>query len=180
MKTKTINLYTLEELSEDSREKAFSKWKEDDDYHFLSDDLNEKLHELLQEYGIKDTNDTSKPGTKPTEVQYSLSSCQGDGVMFEGKYIYTYNFASYLIEIEHSGHYYHSYSKSYATSLEGEEVDNWHEVEKAFDVIYQKICKELERYGYDYIENEDSMESFTGSCEANEYTFEANGVMNNT
>ena len=180
MKTKTINLYTLEELSEDSREKAHGKWIVDNDYHLLSDYLNERLHELLEENGIKDTNDTSKAGTKPTQVLYSLSCSQGDGAMFEGEYIYTYKLTSYLIEIKHSGMYYHSNSKSYTTTdLEGEDVDNGEEVEQEFDVIYRKICKELERYGYDYIEYEDSMENFGQACEANEYTFEANGVMNN-
>ena len=180
MKTKTIKLYTLEELSEESKEKALSGWREDNDYMFLSDDLNERLSELLEENGIKDTNDTSKAGTKPTQVQYSLSHSQGDGAMFQGVYIYTYNFTGYLIEIKHSGRYYHYNSKSYTTTdLEGEEVDNWKEVEQEFDVIYQKICGELEQHGYDYIEYEDSMENFAQSCEANEYTFEANGVMNN-
>lgn len=69
---KTITLYTVEELKEANPEgyaKAHAKYKEGNDYMFMEDCLNERLHELLEEKGIMDTNDTSKAGTKPTRVR---------------------------------------------------------------------------------------------------------------
>ena len=180
MITKTINLYTINELSSEAKERALSKWVQNNDYMFLSDYLNERLFELLEEKGIKDTNDTSKAGTRPTQVMYSLSYCQGDGAMFEGDFIYTHKGKKYVITVKHSGRYYHYNSKDfYIHDEEGEEVNEWEEVEEAFNVEYKAICKELEHQGYEYIEYEDSMECFEGSCEANEYTFTIDGIMDN-
>ncbi len=175
--TKEYNIYTIDELSKEAQEKAHKKWIEGNDYYFLSDDMNEKLHELLEENNIKDLNDTSKPGTKPTQVVYSLSYCQGDGAMFEGMF----QWKEYTIHIKHSGHYYHYNSKNFSIMLTEteEEPDNYQEVEEAFNTLYVDICKKLERYGYDYIEYEDSMEAFKEACEANEYTFLEDGNMFN-
>ena len=179
MKTKTINLYTIEELKkedEKSYDKAIQYFRDSNDYIFLSDRMNEELHELLQYHGIVDTNDTSKPGTSPTQVLYSLSYCQGDGAMFDGGYIYTYNGKKYVITVKYDGSY--SNSKSFYTHDEdGNEVDNWEEVETAFNVVYQDICEELERYGYDFMEYEDSEESIKENCKANEYYFTIDGVL---
>lgn len=175
MTTKTIDLYKLEELSKEAQKKAHSKWVENNDYHFLSDYLAERLHELLEENNIKDTNDTSKPGTKPTPVFYSLSYSQGDGAMFEGDF----EWDDYRVNIQHAGHYYHYNSK--IINIESIETDEEasEKVHADFDEIYIKICKELERYGYDFIEQEDSFENFQEMCEANEYTFLENGIMEN-
>lgn len=175
MKTKTIILYTLDELSKEAQEKAHSKWVENNDYYFLSDYLNERLHELLGENGIKDTNDTSKSGTKPTPVLYSLSCSQGDGCMFEGDF----EWKSYRVNIQHAGHYYHYNSKIINIELIKTDKEASEKIHADFDKIYIKICKELERYGYDFIEQEDSFENFREACEANEYTFLEDGTMEN-
>lgn len=178
--TKTYNVYKLEEITPEAQEKARAKWSEKNDYYFLSDYLNEKLHELLEEKGIKDLNDTSKAGTRPTQVIYSLGYSQGDGCMFEGDYIYTHKDKKYVITVKQSGRYTHYNSKTFYThNEEGEEVDNWEEVEDAFNADYKDICKELERQGYNFIEYEDSMESFQEACDANEYTFLEDGTMFN-
>jgi len=50
---------------------------------------------------------------------------------------------------------------------------------KDFEKIYQRICKELEKNGYGFIEWEDSEESFIDACSANDWTFRANGDMEN-
>lgn len=179
MKTKTINLYSYQELSDEAKKKAHAKWREDNDYMFLENDMNEWLHELLKENKIKDVYGTYNEKdlntfgqtSKRANVRYSLSYCQGDGVMFEG----TFEWEDHMLKITHNGHYYHSHSK----------IVDWidqpqSEVqERRFEEIYQKICKELERRGYDYIEYEDSEESFIEACEANDYTFRENGVMEN-
>lgn len=181
MKTKTITLYSLSELSKEAQERAHKEWVSHNDYIFLSDCLNERLHEDLLENGITDLNDTSKPGTKPTKVQYSLFSSPGDGCMFAGDF----KWKTYTVHIKQRGLYTHSYSK---------EIDIWDENENSlyneasgkveklygeFETIYQKICKNLERYGYDWIEEENSFENFKESCDANEYTFLESGIMEN-
>lgn len=143
--TKVYEVYNYEELTDEAKEKALAKWVEGNDYYFLSDYLNERLHELLEENKIADTNDTSKAGTKPTQVQYSLSCCQGDGAMFEGVFMWK----GYTVKVKHSGHYTHYNSKT------------------------------IDIYKYDFIEYEDSMEAFEQACEANEYTFTIDGVIDN-
>jgi len=138
MKTKTINVYTIDELSPEAQEKARTKYNESNDYYFLEDYMNNRLHELLEENHIKDLNDTSKSGTKPTQVLYSLSYSQGDGAMFEGNYIWN----GYSITIKNIGNYYrHSID---IVDEEGNELET-DEPLKAFEIIYQKICKELEK-----------------------------------
>ncbi len=182
MKTisKEYVLYSYDELSEKAQEKALDNFRKDNEYIFLSDCLSQRLHELLEEYDIKDTNDTSKPGTTPTQVMYSLSYCQGDGCMFEG----VFEWKKYTVYIKHNGRYYHSNSKFieiHETDNQGFDIgeDYEPEVYKEFEELYQKICKELEKYGYDFIEYEDSEENFRESCEANEYTFLEDGTMMN-
>ncbi len=176
--TKEYTIYTVEELTQEARDKAHNKFNENNDYSFLSDNLNERLHELLEENNIKDLNDTSKPSTKPTPVLYSLSNSQGDGAMFEGYFEWN----DYTIKIKQSGHYSHSNSKTieiYKDDEKGNAIDADEKVYTEFEKIYQSICKELERIGYDFIEYEDSEENFLQQCEANEYTFLADGTMFN-
>ena len=179
MKTKTITLYEYSELSQKAKNKALAKWCENNDMPFLADNLAERLHELLEENGIKDTNDTSKAGTKPTPVLYSLSSCQGDGAMFEG----TFTWGKYTVYIKHSGRYYHSNSKTIEivdeNGHEASEENHNESLNDDFEEVYQAICKELERMGYDEIEHENSEENFIEMCEANEWTFREDGTMEN-
>ena len=177
MKTikKEYQLFIFDELDQKAKDKALNRYIEDNDYMFLSDYLNERLHELLQENKITDTNDTSKPGTKPTQVLYSLSYSQGDGCMFEGYFIWNH----YNVDIKHSGHYNHENSKIITiTDEEGNEITD-NEPNEVFNTLYVKICKELEQYGYNEIEYQNSEEVFRETCEANEYTFLSDGTMFN-
>lgn len=171
MKTKTINLYSFNELSKEAQEKARAEWASKNDYPFLNEWMTERLKDLLAEHKIK---------SDDMKVYYSLSYCQGDGAMFTGEFIWK----KYTIFITHSGHYHHSNSKSieiHETNNLGIDIGDDYEpkVYADFEKIYQKICKELERYGYDLIETEDSMENFKEMCDANDYFFTMDGVMEN-
>jgi len=167
MKIKEIQVYTIDELTPEAQEKARQNYIADEDYPFLEEDMNYKLDELLKEEGI--TSDKTK-------VYYSLSCCQGDGAMFEG-YL---KWKNYTVNIKHSGHYYHSNSKTLEIL---EDTEEQAEADKTiydlFEVVYYRICKELERYGYDVIETNDSMENFMENCRANDYTFTLSGKMEN-
>ena len=166
MKTKTINLYSFDELSKEAQEKARVEYNtsKDQDNYLLTEFLEERLQDLLKENKIKSDN---------VKIMYSLSYCQGDGVMFSGNF----NWGTWKVDIKHSGHYYHSNSKD----IEMYQVDDesiypeQHTLDK-FEKIYQSICKELEKYGYDIIETEDSMENFKENCEANDFLFTIDGV----
>lgn len=181
MKTikKEYQVFTVNELTQEARDKARQTFNEDNDYPFMSDCMNERLHELLEDNKIKDLNDTSKAGTKPTQVLYSLSHSQGDGAMFAGNFEWN----GYQVTIKHSGHYYHENSKTINIEKYTEPPQEYEQADEKtceqFDALYVKICKELEHYGYDFIDNEDSEENFINTCEANEYTFLANGTMFN-
>lgn len=171
--TKNYNVYTFDELSQEAKDKARNNFIAQNEYYFLPDNMNERLHELLEENNIEDLNNT-----KPTQVLYSLSCCQGDGAMFEGVFLWK----GYTIEVRHSGNYCHYNSKTIVsiTREDADVTDEEHDrIYEKFNDLYISICKELERYGYNYIEYEDSEEYFAETCEANGYTFLESGEMFN-
>ncbi len=164
--TKEYKVYNFDELTQEAKDKARNNWNKNDDIPFLLEDIRDRLSELLEENKI-----TGEP-----RIFYSLSYCQGDGVMFEGYFEWN----GYSLDIKHSGHYYHSYCKTLdITDEEGNQPET-DEPELAFESIYQDICKELEKYGYDVIETAQSEENFKDICEANEYTFLEDGTMFNS
>ena len=164
MKTTTINLYDYKELDEKARAKALSNWNEDNDFPFLEECMLESLSEQLQKEKIEPIKE---------KITYSLGYSQGDGAMFYG----SYKWKGYDVEIQHSGNYSHSYSKT--IRIEKGEKEASEKTYKQFEAIFQNICKTLEKYGYDVIEQEQSEENFIETCEANEYTFESDGTMRN-
>lgn len=178
--TKVYEVYELEELSKEAQEKARAKWAQGNDYYFLEDVLNERLKEQLEERGIKYLKYPNKEGLP--KVIYSLSYCQGDGACFIGEFEYK----SITLYITHRDNFY---THSRTASIEAQETKNlgyhideseevYKEV-KEFERIYEEICNELERQGYDFIEYEDSMEAFSEACDANGYTFTKDGEMDN-
>jgi len=173
MKTKTINLYTIEELKKESKDGfkfAHNEYKSNNDYYFMEECMTEYLKELLTENNIK------YDGTSNLKVMYSLSWCQGDGAMFTGNVEYKGN----NVKITHEGHYYHNNSKNidiYREEENGEEYNANDDILEEFNNVYVFICKKLERYGYDFIEEEDSEESFMDTSEANEYLYTIEGEL---
>ncbi len=165
MQTKTYNVYTFDELDEKAKEKAREWFRVGNDYPFLSDALEEYAKDLLEDAKIKADN---------VKVYYSLSYCQGDGVMLEmsgtwGKFNFT---------VKQSGHYYHYNSKtielwdeSGELSMDADEKDY-----TEFNDLYVSICLTLKNYGYDYIDAEDSNENVDNNIINNDYTFLADGT----
>lgn len=167
MKTKTINLYSLDELSKEAQEKAHQEWIENDDMPFLSEDMTEYLKELLKENNL--TYD------EVPKVYYSLSYCQGDGAMFEG----TVYYGAITARIKHSGHYYHYNSKELDLTMTRTGNEAPESSYLKFNNIYVDICEQLAKYGYAEIEDKQSFEYFKDICEANDYTFTSKGKMEN-
>jgi hypothetical protein len=172
MKEITIKLYSFEELSEEAQEKARQDWNEHNDMPFLTDDLREYIHEELKERGYKvlGVSTSANPSIRPL---YSLSYCQGDGLMFEGT---VEDKKGNVYTIKQDGRYYHEYSKTIdGVDKNGNEID----CTKFDETVYQPICKKVAQRGYDEIEYHESKECFAETCEANGYTFEADGTMRN-
>lgn len=165
--TKTINLYELSELTDKAKEKALADWNEGNDFPIMQSHMINLLKERLDERGIQYDADS-------IDVRYSLSYSQGDGFMFLGKV----QWEGYYIVIKHSGHYFHSNSKDIDIYEDANQNDHADEkVGEEFEKVYQEICDQMERIGYDEIEYQQSMELFTETCEDNEYMFTADGTM---
>ena len=71
MRTKTINVYTYSELSEKAKEYAIMTYGRFNDEEFLTEEMELQLHDA---------------GFPDAKVNWSLSSCQGDGVCFMGEW----------------------------------------------------------------------------------------------
>ncbi len=171
--TKEYKLYTVNELSPEAREKARIKFNENEDYPFLTDDLREYIHEELKErgYEVLGVSTSANPSIRPL---YSLSYCQGDGLMFEGTVREIKTGKEYTIK--HAGHYYHEQN----TSIGGEDKDgNEIDTTDFEETVYIPICEIVARRGYEIIEYEESEENFVQTCEANGYTFLSDGTMFN-
>lgn len=172
MKTKTIKLYEYSELTPEAQKRAFEHWREHsfDDYG-LQVHMDNAIEPLLEQHGIVPVSTADKKyDSKHAMIWYSLSNCQGDGVMFEG----TFTWKNWTVNIQQRGHYYHSMSKVIELSNDsGDEPTE--EDEKAFEAIYQDICAVLEKSGYSYIEEVQSEAYFIEECNANEWTFRSNG-----
>lgn len=169
MELKQIEIYKYDELSEDAKQKALSDYNQNNDYDFLSDDLNEYLKQLLEDNNIKGD----------AKLFYSLSYCQGDGVCFEGNFEYK----GIDFKIEHNnGHYYHNnsvniyYDEDDEDDLKNDVIES---IYLEFKATFEDICDKIEKSGYSQIEYQDSEENFKEMCDANEYTFRASGEMEN-
>lgn len=168
--TKTFEVYEYSELSKEAQKKALDAWNEGNDMPFLGSILNDECGQLLREARIECT-------SNHPVVNYSLGYSQGDGAMFEG----SFSWNDYTIKIKHQGHYYHSNSKSIEMYkiVDGQEIEANEEDELQFDFIYKSICKKLEKYGYDWIEDEQSEAHFIDECNANEWLFTEDGIIFN-
>ena len=168
--TKTYEVYSYSELSDKAQKSAVSDWNEHNDMPFLQSMLNDECNQLIREQGITCT-------SNHPVCLYSLSNSQGDGLMFEG----TFEFKGHSVTVKHSGNYYYSHSK-YTTwnDFIGEDKETEENaIAKEFENIYQSICKKLEKYGYDTIENETSEAHFIDVCNDYEWTFTEDGKMLN-
>ncbi len=166
MRTVSKTIYKFDELNDEAKQKAIEWYREGDDMPFLSDDMNEYLGELLEEYKFKNDG---------VRLFYSLSYSQGDGAMFTGEI----SWKGYTFTIEHYGHYYHENSKQITeiTRNNGNEITDktWSKMFNEFESVYVEICKKVRDYGYSIIEDAQSDETIAENIEANEYEFNEDG-----
>ena len=178
MKQKTIDIYEYSELSPEAKEKALQHFRENNfDTYGLQVHLDNEIEALLEKYAIEPIEDVKGYPSKYAKIYFSLAHCQGDGVMFEGVFAWK----KYRVNIKHSGHYYHSYSKHIEIQERKRpwfDIDN-DEVYVEFEKIYQIICSELVEEGYRHIDDMESEECFIEVCNANEWTFRSDGTTEN-
>jgi hypothetical protein len=136
--------------------------------------MKDHLEYLLSENGIQ----VLEPKAKNLFVYYSLNYCQGDGVCFIG----VFKYKELEIHIKHIGRYTHEKSVDfYCYDIDtNENITNPEAPDnKEFIALYESICLEMKKYGYDLIEYRPSDEDFADICESNNYYFLIDGTMEN-
>lgn len=175
MRIEKIPIYKFDELSDEVKDKVITKFREGNDFPFLSDDLEEELKSLLEENKIEVLD-----GLK---LYYSLSYSQGDGVCFVGNFKY----GKCRISIEHKSNYVHYKSVNISIELYDDIDEEENEIYLSpkehddvldeFKSIYKTICNKIEKDGYSIIENENTEEAIKDVIECNEYEFYKNGAI---
>jgi len=193
MRIKEIKVYSFDELSEESQEKAIEKFRDlkNQDYDLLFM-FNESVIEQLNEKGWEDV-----------KLQYSLSCCQGDGFSFSGKLD-----LKYFLENEYSkklpkykisaiceyiyschskgntGHYCYAskddieYTENYQDGVARNNLDKlWQSIYEEIQEYYFSLCKKFEKQGYEEIDYQLSDECIKEDIEANEYEFLESGKL---
>lgn len=195
MKTIEITLYKFQELSEDAKQTAIEKCRENENYlnYEWYDGIYEDFKTIAGLMGVTIDN-----------IYWSGFYSQGDGACFEGSYQYEKgsvkavkeyapvdvelhsiverlqaiqkrNFYGVLAYIKHSGHYYHAN----CTNINVEH--NYNSVSISGDTEDEVIIclRDLMRWLYAKLESEfdylNTDESIAEHLEANEYEFEAGG-----
>ena len=165
MKKYTVDIYNYTELNDKAKEKAREWYKEGDELPFLPEDIKEHAIELLKENKIEVSEDI--------KVYYSLSHCQGDGVMIE----FTGTWKNLNVTVKQSGHYNHERSTSIDISTEmGDDV--YEEVYAEFtENVYVPLCIKLRDSGYDTIESMSNDEFVSDALTVNDYEFYSDGTL---
>lgn len=189
MKIIEIQLYKFNELSENAKNTAIEKYKQND--HIYLDQFDEDCHEQIEKNGFKGN----------VELQYSLSYCQGDGLSFSCDYFNNLN--DLFIEVLGNGkqktidciinnlsfkcngnNWRYCYASRNDISLE---LDNYYvksstnldnvisKVESKLQDLYIDLCKKLEYQGYKEIEYQYSDEYITEMLINNDFDFTVNG-----
>ena len=197
MKTHTINTYSFNELSEQTKQKVIEKMHDINTSH--------EWHEPIYE-GIFE--DVKEKGFNIEDIYFSGFWSQGDGAMFEYSGIDNKLKEQFINGLKlsnmrkewlknniytsangkHSGHYYHENCCNHVINWEIDNGDiphysnfrNWLEsfnedFEKFVIDIYKDICRDIYKRlekEYDYLT---SKEAIIETIEANEYEFTENG-----
>lgn len=173
MRTETIKIYSFNELSDEAKEKAIDYER---NYRYKNGEPLMFFNEVYNEY-------FTRAGFNGTQIQYSLSYSQGDGLSFSAE---SYDFLkdlylevlgegkektaellaenSTLIMKGNTGRYCYAstsdidlYFENYTSEINCLNIDNIESVQgqvlNKLCTIYIDLCKELEDIGYKEIEH---------------------------
>jgi len=199
MKTVELTLYKLTELSEKAQQKAHETWlRHSDSFDHDAEWVIEEAKTIGELMGIE-----------IERVYYRGFSSQGDGACFEGYYAYKAGGLKAIIEyapkdkelhaiaanlqdiqkrafysltanVKQRGHYMHEN----CTVIDVHNTrDRWENCTETQEEGISEFLRDFMRWIYRQLENAYdgycSFEYFKEECESNEWTFEANGRMNN-
>ena len=140
--TKTFNIYNFNELSKEVQKKVIEREEKEirelEIEDFLKDEMEFYAEQLLEE------NFGDKAIFK--NVYYDLSYCQGSGAMIE----FDLNYCGKDVEIRHNPYYHYYHERSF-------EIISDNLTRKQYENLKEKIYninKELEKLGYDFIEED--------------------------
>ena len=164
-------VYTCDELTKEAQTRAIDDYRQSEwetGLYGLEEDMTEELHRLLKQHKITPVNVT---------VRYSLSNCQGDGASFTGDIEYKAWRAT--VGANHWGHHYMHWNSVDVSEMTSMKTDKEapDETLRELDQIVHDIGRELEKYGYDCIEDALSDETIIDTINANEYEFTIDGAI---
>ncbi|TAN37378.1 MAG: hypothetical protein EPN25_15415 [Nitrospirae bacterium] len=162
MRIVQMRVYKFVELSKKSQDRVIARFRDSNDESILESNMRERLDELLKENNIESIDDDR------LEVYYSLSYAQGDGAMFTGRF----KWGCYYVTVTHIGNYSHCNAKN-IEMVSDAGYDEHDEV--VFNDIYVSIAKQLEGFGYDEIEYQNSEDVIKETIDANGYEFYDDG-----
>ena len=156
----TVNIYAFNKLNDTAKEKARDWYKTND---FGDDCLPSQLEEL-----IKERLEAQGYYADITNVFYSLSYSQGDGVSFTG----TLQKDGITYRVKQRGSYVHENTMNVEQENEDGETDDATEVLE----MCKNIAKEAEKAGYTEIDYQNSDECVDENITMNGYTFTKKGT----
>lgn len=191
-RTIRTKVYKFNELSEEAKKVAIEEerrsYMEYGEPLYMFDDY---CKEKAKEYGFYDC-----------KFQWSLSYSQGDGLSFSGsidaddlikmampnlkKSIACAISKNIVIEIKgNTAHYSYAAKSDVDVWLEANKDyphidDIVHELRTYLKELYMQLCRELEKDGYSWIEEEDKDERIIERIEANEWEYTKNGKVFNS
>ena len=194
MKDVKVNVYEFNELSKDVQERVIERYQDE-----LAGFLDVQLEEIMKWELNKYTNNLD------FRLNYSLSYCQGDGVSFTGSaeskeelftlasLVYDNKIPKNILRlIKHeiiysvefvrgNSHYVHKYTVT-PTIIDNNIGDGYCHIRRAIAAFEKKIhewylqtCDNLEKVGYDTIENMYHKDTIKGYIESNEFKFFIDG-----
>lgn len=199
MRTIRTKIYKFEELSKDAQEKAIEKQRQ---WQYEYGEPLMFFNEICDEY-------FTRAGFNGTEIKYSLSYCQGDGLSFSAD---SYdNLEKLYLEVlgkgkektakllaenttiilkGNTGRYCYAlenqvdlYFEEYTSGINCLNIDNIENVQgqvlNKLETIYMDLCTTLEEIGYKEIEYRQSDESLKEDIISNEYEFLIDGTQYN-
>lgn len=188
MRTIEQKVYRFSELEKTVQEKVIEKWYEEEEYPFLTEDLEQELE-----------NDERNIFEDDFKLLYSLSYCQGDGLSIKGN-IDKEKILNLLPEelkekfkdkiysigsTGNKGHYCFHSIQDIVYELDLNDEDDHDEFYTIFEEeilpiiqnIYCELCKTLKRSGYSILEYRMSIEEFSELSDRNCYEYFENGKM---
>lgn len=180
-------VYEFSELSDEVKERVIEKHYMDEDYPFLTEDIEQELQNIA-------------PYWEDVKLNYSLSYCQGDGLSFSGslnigKFLDTFfpnlrrknvvkEYIYKIYSTGNKGHYSYASERDIDFDLNYTSGKEYKRIDKLTDSIIQAVrkdylrtCKTLEKYGYSILEYRMNNAEFQEFCEANDFKFTEQGKL---